>query len=121
MNFLNSKILTILLSFLSVWTLFSVISVEVEKEQVKKEEASIEAKMANVVRDKKLLEKYIKNFENPGFLEKEARLRLNYKAFGEEVVFVYRDANSQKASSSQDTSTENLPNYKKWRQWLLGF
>lgn len=121
MNFLNSKILTILLSFLSVWVLFSVISVEVEKEQVKKEEASIEAKTANVIRDNELLEKYIKNFENPEFLEKEARLRFNYKVPGEEVVFVYRDENVPKASSSRDTSPVELPNYKKWWNWLLGF
>ena len=91
-----------------------------EKDQVKKEEANIESKIAGIKRDNASIEKYIKNFENPEFLEKEARLRLNYKALGEEVVFVYRDANPQKASASEDTSSKNLPNYKKLWHWLTG-
>ena len=121
MFFLNSKILTILLSVLSVWMLLSVISVEVEKNAVKKKEAAVEAKMADIKRDNDLLEKQIKNFENQGFLEKEARLRLNYKMSGEEVVFVHRDLNSQKVSSSEEFSPENMLNYKKWFYYLLGF
>ncbi|MBI4158446.1 MAG: hypothetical protein HY505_02415 [Candidatus Yanofskybacteria bacterium] len=120
-NILNSKILTVPLVFLSVWILFLVISVETEKDGINKEEANIESKMTNIRRDNASLERYIKNFENPEFLGKEARLRLNYKAFGEEVVFVHRDINSQKASSSEEFSTEEPSNYKKWRYYLLGF
>ncbi|MBI2674763.1 MAG: septum formation initiator family protein [Candidatus Yanofskybacteria bacterium] len=119
MCWINSKILTVPLLVLSVWILFSVISIEAEKGQVKKEETAIENKMAGISRDNQLLERYIENFKNPEFLEKEARLRLNYKLFGEEVVFVYRDANSQKASSSEELSEER-PNYKKWWDWLTG-
>src|SRR3989344_1542622 len=104
MNIINSKILTVPLLFLSVWILFSVISVEMKKDEIKKEEANIESKMTSIKRDNASLEKYIKNFENPEFLEKEARLRLNYKASGEEVAFVHRDTNSQKSSSSEEFS-----------------
>src|SRR3989344_1810064 len=100
MNFLNSKILTVPLAFLSVWILFSVISVDIKKDEIKKEEANIESKITAIKRDNAFLERYIKNFENPEFLEKEARLRLNYKVLGEEVVFVYRDTNSQISSRS---------------------
>jgi len=118
MNLLNSKILTVPLLFVSVWILFSVISIETEKDKIKKEEANIEHKITNIRQDNASLEKYIKNFENPEFLEKEARLRLNYKALGEEVVFVHRDANFQKASLSEEFS-EDLPSYKKWWNWLM--
>ncbi|HXK41064.1 MAG TPA: septum formation initiator family protein [Candidatus Paceibacterota bacterium] len=124
MNLLNSKIFTVFISVASVWILFSVISVEIEKDEIKKEEANIEFKITNIKRDNASLEGYIKNFKNPEFLEKEARLRLNYKASGEEVVFVHRDINSQKASSSgtgPSQRTEEPPNYKKWWHWLLGF
>jgi len=121
MNFLNSKILTVLLSALSVWILFSVVSAEIEKREIKKEEASIESKMTDIKRDNESLENHIKDFENPEFLKKEARLRFNYKALGEEVVFIHRDTNSQKASSSQELTPENLPSYKKWWYWLVGF
>lgn len=120
MFFVNSKILTVLLSVLSVWILFSVISVELEKDEVKKEEANIEAKIINIERESASLERYIKNFDNPDFLEKEARLRLNYKAPGEEVVFVYRDLNAPNASSSERFYQKDLLDYKKWWHWLLG-
>lgn len=113
-NILNSKILTVLLSILSVWVLFSVFSVEIEKDKVKKEERNVEAKIENVKQGNDLLEKYIKGFENPSFLEKEARLRLNYKKQGEEVVFVYRDLGSGTTSASKEFSLKSLSNYKKW-------
>lgn len=121
MFFLNSKILTALLSIFSVWILFSVISVEIEKGEARKEETALEIKIIDTKKNNELLGKYIKNFENPDFIGKEARIRLNYKAFGEEVVFVHRDLNIQKTSSSEEFSKENLSNYKKWLYRLLGF
>ncbi|OGN02527.1 MAG: hypothetical protein A2655_02290 [Candidatus Yanofskybacteria bacterium RIFCSPHIGHO2_01_FULL_43_42] len=121
MNLLNSKFFTVFISLALVWILFSVIFVEIEKNEVKKEEEDIEAKITNIERDNASLEAYIKNIENSEFLEKEARLRLNYKAPGEEVVFVHRDLNPQKASLAQEFSTDEPPNYKKWWNWLLGF
>ena len=119
MGILNSKILTVLLLVLSVWILFSVISAEVEKGEVKKEETAIENKITGIKLDNELLKEYIVNFENQEFLEKEARLRLNYKLSGEEAVFVYRDANSQKASSSEELSPKDPFDYRKWWHWLF--
>ena len=121
MEILNSKIFTVLLLALSVWILFSVISVEIKKSEVKKEETAVENKITGMRQDNDVSERYIKNFENKEFLEKEARFRLNYKLPGEEVVFVHRDTNTQKASSSEETFPENLSNYKKWRYYLFGF
>ena len=121
LEILNSKIFTIMLLALSIWILFSVISSEIKKSEVKKEETAVQTKITGIRQDSDLLDKYIKNFENQEFLEKEARLRLNYKLPGEEVVFVHRDANSQKASLSEELSPGDSSNYKKWRHWLLGF
>lgn len=119
MFFLNSKIFTIPLLALIAWILFYVMFAEVEKNEIKKKETAIENKIKNVKLANELSGRYIKSFENPGFLEKEARIRLNYKVFGEEVVFVHRDFNLQKASSSEELSLESLPNYKKWWRYLL--
>ena len=94
---------------------------EIKKGEVKKEETAIRSKITGIKRDNDLLERYIKNFENQEFLDKEARFRLNYKLPGEEVVFVHRDANSQKASSSEELSSEGMLNYKKWWRWISGF
>ena len=121
MSFFNSKILTVFLFILSVWLLFSVISAEIEKGEVKKEETAVENKITSMRQGNQLLERYIKNFENQEFLEKEARIRLNYKAPGEEVVFVHRDANSQKASAAKELSMNDLPNYRRWFYYLLGY
>lgn len=121
MPFLDSKIFTALISIFLVWTLLSVVSVEMEKDAVKKEEKNIEDKINDAKSSNKIIEKFIDNFNDPGFLEKEARIRLNYKLPGEEVVFVHRDLNSKKASSAEEFSINNLPNHKKWWRWLLGF
>lgn len=91
------------------------------KDEVKKEERNIEMKINNVSRDNEQLERFIDNLDNPKFLEKEVRLRLNYKALNEKVVFVHRDLNPRKSSATEDFSVENLPNYKKWWYYLLGY
>lgn len=121
MGILNSKIFTLLLSVLSVWILFSVISAEIQKAEVKKEETAVQTKITGMKQDNDMLGIYIKSFENKEFLEKEARFRLNYKLPGEEVVLVHRDTNSQKASPSEELSLEGMPIYKKWWRWLSGF
>lgn len=97
------------------------ISAEIQRVEVKKEETAVQTKITDMRQDNNMLGMYIKNFENKEFLEKEARFRLNYKLPGEEVVFVHRDANSQKASSSEELSPEDMPNYKKWWRWISGF
>lgn len=117
---LNSKIFTGLISALSVWVLFSVISAEVEKDEVKKEVAAVENKITAVRQNNEILEKYIQSIKNPDFLEKEARLRLNYKAPGEEVVFVHREMNAKAASSGEEPPLDDVPSYKKLLHWLLG-
>ena len=121
MSHLNSKVFTVLASASLVWILFSVISLKISKDEIKEEERNVETKIDNARHNNESLEKFIKYFDNPSFLEKEARLRLNYKAPGEEVVFVHRDLNSKKISSLDEPLEDNLPNYKKWWYYLLGY
>jgi len=121
MNLINSKVFTAALLILSFWISFSVISVEVERRQIKQEGASLEAKIDDVNKGNKLMERRIENLGNQKFLEKEARLRLNYKTSGEEVIFVHRDLDSPKASLSEELSSENLLSYKKWWRYLFGY
>ena len=121
MSLLNSKFLTVLLSIFSVWILFSVISVELERRDIKQQEQAVEDKIDNVKQDNVSLERYIENLKNPEFLKKEARFRLNFKELGEEVVFVHKEADSPKASSSQEFSLRNLFDYKRLEGWLKEF
>jgi len=121
MNFLNSKVFTVLVGASLVWILFSVISLEIDKDEVKEGERNVKAKIDDTIHNNESLERFVKYFDSPLFLEKEARLRLNYKAPGEEVVFVHRDLNSKKTSSVDEILEDNLPNYKKWWYYLLGY
>ncbi|MEK7138721.1 MAG: septum formation initiator family protein [Patescibacteria group bacterium] len=115
MYFLNSKFLTVLLSVFSVWLLFSVISVEFERQEIKQQEQAVEDKIDNVKQDNTSLEQYIESLKNSEFLKKEARFRLNFKESDEEVIFVHRETDSPKASSSEELSLKELPG-KLWNR-----
>lgn len=119
--FLNSKIFTIPLLVLSLWMLLSVISLEAEKRELAKEVRNVEAKIDDTKRGSKSLEEFIKHFDNPLFIEKEARLRLNYKIAGEEVVFVHRDLDSKATSPSEEFFKGKFGVYKKWLSRLVNF
>ena len=90
---------------------------------VGKEVGNVEAKINEVQKDTDYLNKFLAYFKTPAFLEKEARLKLNYKAQGEEVVFIYKDKNPKKESDSisLEELLAKMPNYKKWALYLLGY
>ncbi|HEY4474484.1 MAG TPA: septum formation initiator family protein [Candidatus Paceibacterota bacterium] len=125
MKFLNSKIFTILACIVVVWLVLSSIDLNTQKERVNKEVKNVETKIKEVQKDTDYLNKFLAYFQTPAFLEKEARLRLNYKAQGEEVVFIYKDKSSDINKESESISFEELlskmPNYKKWFLYLLGY
>ena len=120
---LNSKVFCALVGALSFWLIFSSIKLSSQKDAVNKEVKNIEGKIKEVQDDTDYLNKFLVYFQTPAFLEKEARLKLNYKAQGEEVVFIYKDKNPKKVSDS--ISIEKLlakmSNYKKWFFYLLGY
>ncbi|MBI2062542.1 MAG: hypothetical protein HYT64_02535 [Candidatus Yanofskybacteria bacterium] len=123
MRFLNSKIFTALAGVLVLWLTLSSVNVNSQKRVVMGEAKNMEVKIKAVRNDTDYLNKFLDYFKTPAFLEKEARSKLNYKAQGEEVVFVYRDKNVKKVSDSIDFEEllGRIPNYTKWVLYLLGF
>ncbi len=123
MKFLNSKTLSALLGILTLWLFFSTLNLHSQRNIVERQLQDARAKIADVERDTAYLDKFLAYFQTPAFLEKEARLKLNYKTPGEEVVFVYKDTNNKKASVvlSFDELLARIPNYKKWFLYLLGY
>lgn len=123
MKFLNSKIFTALAGVIALWLTFSSINLNSQRGIVDREVKNVETKIKGVQDDTDYLSKFLAYFQTPAFLEKEARLKLNYKFQGEEVVFIYKDKNMKKESDS--ISFEELlgrmPNYKKWWYYLLGY
>jgi cell division protein FtsB len=92
---------------------------------VTKELENINQKISEIEKSRlelKRLEDYIKS---PSYLERQARLKLNYKKPGESVVFVYKNQyNQNPASAGQGTNPAAkpsivLPNWQKWLDYLL--
>src|SRR3989344_732727 len=123
MKFLNSKVFTALAGVLALWLTFSSIGLNSQRSIVDSDVKNAEAKIKEVGDDTDYLNKFLVYFQTPAFLEKEARLKLNYKAQGEEVVFVYKDKNQKRESDSLSFEglLAKMPNYKKWFLYLLGY
>ncbi|TSC81411.1 MAG: Uncharacterized protein G01um101420_973 [Parcubacteria group bacterium Gr01-1014_20] len=101
------------------WLGLSFIKIKLHDNIVNKEVWELEAKADNLEHSNSMLEKFLSYMTNPSFLERQARLKLNYKAPGEEVVFVYTDNSANISSSSQDFKNENIPNPVKWWYYLM--
>ncbi|OGM98482.1 MAG: hypothetical protein A2915_00780 [Candidatus Yanofskybacteria bacterium RIFCSPLOWO2_01_FULL_41_34] len=123
MKFLNSKIFTVLSGILVLWLTLSSINIGSQRSMIDGEVKNIETKIKEVQNDTDYLNKFLNYFQTPAFLEKEARLKLNYKVQGEEVVFVYRDKNVKKESDpiNFEELLSKMPNYKKWFWYVLGY
>lgn len=98
------------------------VKIKMQAGLVNKEAAILENKIADLEKDNESIEEYLNHLSYPSFLEKEARLKLNYKLEGESVAFVYPDT-SQPTSSSDEFYIQfsQLPNYTKWIYYLLGY
>jgi len=115
----NSKFFSIAVVFIAGWLVLSWLGVENNKKAFDKEIMGIEAKISNVQKTNNELSEFLSHFDNPSFLEKEARLKLNYKAPDEEVIFVYRDNGAKTASISANASDGRL--FKHIFSKLAGF
>lgn len=120
---LNSKIFSVFILILIGWLALSLLGVENKKKFLDKEIQSFENKIKNVQKTNDELSEFISHFDNPSFLEKEARLKLNYKAPDEELIMVYRDNGAKTASDSAASSLKGgifkkifskLAGYKNW-------
>ena len=119
----RSKWLLILSAIILGWIIFIFIKIKLQENLVNEEVRELEAKIHSLERSNFDLEKFIVYLKNPSFLEKQARLKLNYKAPGEEVAFIYTDINSRAVSSAADLkkSFDTAPNYIKWWYYLIGY
>lgn len=91
-----------------------------QKNEVDRESKAYEERAAEAEKNNENINKFLKYFENPAFLEREARLKYNYKKPDEEVAFVYEDVSGQPASQSSEEMLKYMPNWKKWWYWTAG-
>lgn len=108
------------LLFLIFWLGNGLLNLNMQKDEVEKELKAYEERSAEAEKSNENISKFLKYFENQSFLEREARLKYNYKKPDEEVAFVYEDINSQTASQSFQDMLNSMPNWKKWWYWTAG-
>ena len=71
-----------------------------QRTEVSRQLEDLEAKIAALEKEEEKERKMADYLNSESYLEKQVRLRLNLKKEGEEVVFVYRNDDSAKASES---------------------
>ena len=117
---IRSKIFFIFLSPIFLALLVGIFQQFYHRYQVKKELDVLKAEVANYNKQKEDLNKLIDYYKNKSNLENEARVRLNLKKEGENVVIILPTATSTENSGTlSQKNIENLPNYKQW--WYYFF
>lgn len=123
MRIIRSKLLSGLVILAIGWLALSFIKIKTHENIVNKEVGDLEGKIAGFEKNNSILERFLGYMSHSSGLEKEARLKLNYKAPGEEVAFIYTDDSAKAGSVSNDFNKQlaQMPNYLKWAYYLLGY
>lgn len=111
---LNSKIFSVFLLFFVFWIGNSLVNLNRQREDVNQKLDVYESKTAEAKKSNDNLAGFLKNIENQAFLEREAKIKHNYKKSDENVVFVYSDNNSKTASQGFDELLKSIPVWKKF-------
>ena len=98
-----------------------IIKLKPSLETVSQEVNNLDQKITEAERDLSESQKLSDYFKSAAYLEREARLKLNYKKPGESVVFVYKNQHAQNPAEPGGAvkSSIILPNWQKWLNYLL--
>ncbi len=123
MPILQHKIITIGLAALLVWLGFRSWEIRAQRADTNSQVEDLESRVTDLRRNNQFLASSSAYFASDAYLERQARLKLNYKLPDEQVAFVYKDTSVKVFSSSQEFKTQlaEMPNWKKWWYYLLGY
>ncbi len=120
---IRSRIFFIVLIPISLALLIGIFQQFYHRYQVKKDLDKLDTEIANFNKQKEDLSSLLDYYKNESNLENEARVRLNLKKEGEEVVIILPTTTSTEKSgginSQGSENIENLPNYEQW--WYYFF
>ena len=117
---IRSRIFFVFLIPISLALLVGIFQQFYYRYQVKKDLDRLNTEIANFNKQKEDLNNLLDYYKNESNLENEARVRLNLKKEGENVVIILPTATStesDKISSQRDI--ENMPNYKQWWHYFF--
>ena len=123
MKIIRSKWFSVVVVLVVGWLGLSFIKIKTHENIVNKEVGDLEKKIEGFENNNNKLQRLIEQMAHSAFLEREAKSKLNYKALGEEVVFVYPDESTKAGSGSHDFDKQlgRMPNYAKWWYYLMGY
>ena len=118
---LQSRWFTFLAVIVIGFFLLLIIKLKPSLETVSQEVNNLDQKIAEAEQGLSELQKLGDYFKSAAYLEREARLKLNYKKPGESVVFVYKNQHAQSPVETNNTTKPSLilPNWQKWLNYLL--
>ncbi len=113
-NILQLRLFTVLIVIVGGFFLISIIRIAPSIVSVNKEVGNLDNKIAEVKKNNDALEKQREYFKSDAYLERQARIKLNFKRPDENVVFVYKNPYNQTSSGST-----TKPELKNWQKWLI--
>jgi len=116
MNFIFSKswgaiiagILVIVFSVIAIRSMSPYLEAKKELQITKSQQAIAEQRIGALTANKDY-------YQSREYLERQARIRLNYKKPGEKVVYVY----DRSSPSSSPASGPLAPEHKSWLEWIM--
>ncbi len=122
---LSTKLFTIVAGILVLFFGISVLRLLPNLRQHSEQLAHINQQIAQTEEQKQKFARESDYLKSEAYMERQARMKLNYKKPGEQVVFVYKNgyndpvkatAPPKGIASASQLSSMQLPH---WRQWLL--
>lgn len=110
-KFLNRKTMTVVLVLVAVWLGRDAWNVHLQKAAISSQLSDLQVKVSHVQEENQFLASSSAYFKSDEYLEKQARLKLNYKLPDENVAFIYPDKSVKTASASAPAATS-------WLDWL---
>ncbi|MCX6812902.1 MAG: septum formation initiator family protein [Candidatus Azambacteria bacterium] len=121
---IRSRIFFVFLIPISLALLVGIFQQFYHRYQVKKDLGKLDTEIANFNKQKEDLNNLLDYYKDKSNIENEARVRLNLKKEGEEVVIILPSATSTGESnginSQGSENIENMPNYKQWWYYFFG-
>lgn len=117
---LSSKLLTVILILAISFLFWQAIKGRPQKIEIEKELNEAKNKFENLKKEKEYFKNFLDYFKSKGYLEKQARLRLNLKKEGEKVIFIYKKfIENLKDNQKENPENNKLSNFKKWIKFIF--
>jgi cell division protein FtsB len=120
MSLLQRKILTVGLVLVLVWLGYKTWQIRGQSLGLGSQVKDLENRVADLKQNNQFLASSSAYFASDAYLERQARLKLNYKLADEQVAFVYPVASSSAVPASASAKASLLSGWREWFANLFG-